>query len=84
MFVPLHRIEKVFEDARVGSVASYAERFFETGRPDYPIERTLLASGMLDFLMRSRAQGHRRIETPQLDVSYQAPNRSPFCAGAGS
>jgi hypothetical protein len=29
MFVPLHRIEKVFEDARVGSVASYAERFFE-------------------------------------------------------
>ena len=62
----------------------YAERFFETGRPDYPIERTLLASGMLDFLMRSRAQGHRRIETPQLDVSYQAPNRSPFCAGAGS
>ena len=29
MFVPLHRIEKVFEDARVGSVASYAERFFD-------------------------------------------------------
>jgi hypothetical protein len=29
LFVPLHRIEKVFEDARVGSVASYAERFFE-------------------------------------------------------
>jgi hypothetical protein len=29
MFVPLHRIEKVFEDSRVGSVMSYAERFFE-------------------------------------------------------
>jgi len=29
MFFPLHRIEKVFEDARVGSVGSYAERFFE-------------------------------------------------------
>jgi len=29
MFFPLHRIEKVFEDARIGSVASYAERFFE-------------------------------------------------------
>jgi hypothetical protein len=29
LFVPLHRIEKVFEDARVGSVGSYAERFFE-------------------------------------------------------
>lgn len=29
LFVPLHRVEKLFEDARVGSVASYAERFFE-------------------------------------------------------
>ena len=29
MFFPLHRIEKVFEDARVGSVGSYAERFYE-------------------------------------------------------
>ena len=29
LFVPLHRIEKVFEDARIGVVASYAERFFE-------------------------------------------------------
>jgi hypothetical protein len=29
LFVPLHRVEKIFEDARIGSVASYAERFFE-------------------------------------------------------
>jgi hypothetical protein len=29
MFFPLHRIEKVFEDARVGSVGSYAERFYD-------------------------------------------------------
>jgi hypothetical protein len=29
LFVPLHRVEKIFEDARVGSVASYAERFFD-------------------------------------------------------
>ena len=28
LFVPLHRVEKIFEDTRVGSVASYAERFF--------------------------------------------------------
>ena len=33
IFVPLHRLEKVFEDARVGSVAAYHERFREmTGR----------------------------------------------------
>lgn len=29
LFVPLHRLEKMFEDSRVGSVASYAERFFD-------------------------------------------------------
>ena len=29
LFVPLHRVEKIFEDARVGAVASYAERFFQ-------------------------------------------------------
>jgi len=29
LFVPLHRVEKLFEDSRVGSVASYAERFYE-------------------------------------------------------
>jgi len=29
LFFPLHRVEKIFEDSRVGSVASYAERFFD-------------------------------------------------------
>lgn len=28
LFLPLHRVEKIFEDTRVGSVASYTERFF--------------------------------------------------------
>jgi hypothetical protein len=61
-----------------------AERLFETGKPDYPIERTLLASGTLDFLMRSKRQGHRRLETPELAVSYRAPASSSFCRGPGS
>ena len=29
LFFPLHRVEKIFEDSRVGTVASYAERFFD-------------------------------------------------------
>jgi hypothetical protein len=29
LFFPLHRLERMFEDARVGSVASYHERFLE-------------------------------------------------------
>ncbi len=41
-----------------------------TGKPSYPAERTLLTTGMLAFLMDSRAEGHRRIETPELTVAY--------------
>ena len=29
LFAPMHRIQKIFEDARVGIVPSYAERFQE-------------------------------------------------------
>jgi hypothetical protein len=42
-----------------------------TGKATYPIERTLLTTGMLDFLMQSKAEGHKRIETPQLNVTYK-------------
>ncbi len=34
LFVPLHRVEKIFEDTRIGSVGSYAERFFEIAGRD--------------------------------------------------
>lgn len=41
-----------------------------TGKPTYPVERTLITTGMLDFLIESKVKGHKRIETPQLDVKY--------------
>lgn len=46
LFVPMHRVEKMFEDARVGSVASYAERFFEiVGRDVRPYLARPVLSG---------------------------------------
>jgi hypothetical protein len=45
-------------------------RMMVTGQPAYPVERTLLTTGMLAYLMDSKAAGHKRIETPQLDVQY--------------
>ena len=55
------------------------EKMFESGQPTYPVERTLLTSGILDFVLESRIQGHQKIETPQLSVQYQAPKESFFC-----
>lgn len=51
-------------------------RMLMTGQRDYPVERTLLTTGALSFLMESRHQGHRRIETPDLDIVCRAPVKS--------
>jgi len=55
------------------------DNMFETGKAPYPVERTLLTSGTLEFALESRYQGHRRLETPELDVRYQAGQDSCYC-----
>jgi hypothetical protein len=55
------------------------EQMFETGVATYPVERTLLTSGILDFMMESRFQGYKRLSTPELDVRYHPDPSSHFC-----
>ena len=55
------------------------EEMFVSGRAPYPVERTLLVSGTLESCLTSRVQGHKRLETPHLSVSYQAPKESQHC-----
>jgi len=53
-------------------------RMLETGQAQAPIERTLLTTGTLSYLMESGARGRKRLETPDLDVRYQAPPHPYF------
>ena len=59
-------------------------QMFTTGTRPYAVERTLLTTGALSFLMESAYQGHKRIETPMLNIAYQAPAKSFFSHGMGS
>jgi hypothetical protein len=48
-----------------------------TGVPPYPVDRTLLTTGILDAAMHSRWKGHALLDTPQLDVAYEAAASVP-------
>lgn len=46
------------------------QHMIHTGKAPYPVERTLLVSGILDAAMHSRAEG-KALATPQLEFGYQ-------------
>ncbi len=52
------------------------EELFETGKAPYPVERTLLVSGVLESCLTSRFEGQKKLATPHLDVRYRAPQQS--------
>ena len=60
------------------SLMSKAEETFVTGKSPYPIERTLLTTGLVEAGVRSLASNQKRLETPHLTVRYQTPRESTF------
>ncbi len=55
------------------------EKMFETGVAPYPIDRTLMVSGILESCLTSKVQNHQRLETPHLTVAYRPPAQSVYC-----
>lgn len=57
-------------------LVSKIEELFTTRKAPYPVERTLIVSGMLESCLQSRKQGNRTLQTPHLAVKYQG-TRTP-------
>lgn len=55
------------------------DHFIHTGKAPYPVERTLLTTGILDAAMNALAEG-KGLDTPHLDVRYE-PADWPFAPG---
>jgi len=47
-------------------------------RTNYPVERTLLTSGMVIAGVDSLHQGQKPVETPGMDIAYNAPRDSQY------
>jgi hypothetical protein len=56
----------------------HIESLFRTGTSPYPIERTLLTTGMTAAGIDSLFQKQKRVETPHLAVRYQPTPESTF------
>ena len=54
----------------------HIEQMVLNGKAPYPIERTLLTSGLTLAGVESLHRGSQRLETPYLDVAYTAPQTS--------
>lgn len=56
----------------------HIESLFLTGKSPYPVERTLLTTGMTGAGIESLFQKQKRLETPHLAVAYQPTAESTF------
>lgn len=54
------------------ALAHSIQSHFRQGQPPYPVERTLMTTGLLEAAMESREKGGVSLPTPQLQFTYRA------------
>ena len=64
-------IPTLMQGYNLEDVARGIDEMMQTGKPSWPVERTLLTSGTLDALLASKLKGGTPLETPHLKFRYQ-------------
>ena len=59
-------------------LVNHIEQMVLTGRAPYPVERTLLTSGMTLRAVESLHRGEVKLDTPEMSLRYEAPAPSYF------
>jgi hypothetical protein len=73
MFLPYYDLQNFFSP-----LVNHIESLFLTGKAPYPVERTLLTTGLTAAGVESLHLAQRRIETPHLAIRYQPTEHSTY------
>ncbi|MBY0456987.1 MAG: hypothetical protein K2V38_06600 [Gemmataceae bacterium] len=63
--------------AHFAELTKAVDALVSTGHAPYPVERTLLTTGVLDAAMTSRHEKGKRVETPHLAIAYKPTDWGP-------
>ncbi|MHB8521122.1 MAG: hypothetical protein ACYDH9_10230 [Limisphaerales bacterium] len=77
MYLPMPTVRTTLADF-FNPLVNHVEQMILEGKAPYPVERTLLTSGMTLSAVDSLYRGQVKVETPYLDVRYHAPANSNF------
>jgi hypothetical protein len=77
MYLPMPRQRATLANF-FSPLVNHIEQLFLTGQAPYPVERTLLTSGLVIAAVDSLHQDQTRQETPHLDIAYQPRPESTY------
>jgi hypothetical protein len=73
MFLPYYDLQNFFSPQ-----AHHIEQLFLTGKASYPVERTLLTTGLTAAGVESLFRDQQRMMTPHLRIPYQPSAESTY------